>query len=226
MKERNCIVCGRVVKHGSNICSAKCLQGKNKGEYKQGKVIKSPTSLESIFKGFNKNFKAIDIIQEVSMVILKHTTLKNKNISCAGINFSFDKDGIAKFPKLEPAFSAASLLVKFSKGSISFIEKEDRTKEEVETLREKAKENVLLKIVEDQKNYKKEKEPDVSKKSEPEKDRKVEVLVKKEEKIEEPLKALDKKKKLVKKKPVKKKLVKKSKTLGKKKKSVKKSDKE
>jgi hypothetical protein len=223
MEKESCIICGKPVKHGSNVCSSKCLQCKNKGPYKQGKVIKSPTSLESVYRELNKNSKVINVVQEVSMVVLKHVRFKNKNVSCAGVNFSFDKDGIAKFPKLEPALSAAALLVKFSKGAVSFVEKEDRTKKEVETLREKAKENVILKIAEDQKIYKKEKESNDSEKTELEKDRKVEVPVKIEVpvKVEEPLKVLDKKKK-----PVKKQFVKKSKTIGKKKKPVKKVNKE
>lgn len=115
MKTGKCIICDKPTREGTNVCSSACL-------HNRGKIAQSGRSIESVFKVMNKDSLNTKTLQEVSMIVLKHARLRRRNVSCAGVNFSFDENGFSRFLKLEPAFSAAAILVKFSKGAISFVE--------------------------------------------------------------------------------------------------------
>jgi hypothetical protein len=129
-KENKCAICEKPTRPGTNVCSTKCLVSK-------GKLASEGKPLNNVFKQVHDKSLETKATQEVPMVVLRHARLKAKNVYCAGVNFSFDKNGLCSFPKMEPAMGAARLLVKFSKGAITFVDLEQEAKEKEAKAKEK-----------------------------------------------------------------------------------------
>lgn len=115
----DCTVCGKPAAEGANVCSISCMMKIRQGGDAPEDKVPSPRKPRVVGKSVSHLTarmqellkQPISSTQEVSMLILKHSRLKGRNVVINETVFSFDMNGIAKVKDLGSARSDLEALL-------------------------------------------------------------------------------------------------------------------
>ena len=118
-----CSVCDKPVADGASECSMSCLmQAQQKG---QGQVSKARQGFNS---SINKMMEPKEARpqQEVSMIKVKHRSMRNRNVVADSVVLSYDHEGIAFVPFMGNNKDIVEFYVRQSKGLAEIVNEEEQ----------------------------------------------------------------------------------------------------